>query len=84
MTVNHHEPGVHLVTHLVTVVAGKVFDPPITWVRCEGAGGTLTVVAASDADDAGQTFTLVAQGELRGVVIRKCLAASATGLIGGY
>lgn len=84
MTVNYHEPGVHLVTRLVTVTAGKTFNPPITWVRCEGAGGTITVVAASDQDDAEHTFTLAAQGEIRGVAIRKCVAAVATGLIGGY
>lgn len=83
MTVNDHEPGLSIITRLVAVSAGESYDPPIWWLRCEGAPGTVTVIAAGDADDATQTFTLAAQGELRGVAIRKVTAATATGLIGG-
>jgi len=83
MTVNNHEPGLHIVTRLVAVSAGESYDPPLLWLRCEGAGGTVTVIAAADNDAAAQTFALAAQGELRKVAIRKVTAATATGLIGG-
>jgi len=81
--IGDRDPGWAVVGSLVDVTAGATFDPPITWIRCEGAGGTVTVVAARDADAAAKTFTLAAQGELTKVAIRKCTAATATGLIGG-
>ena len=81
--INNMDPGWGVVGSLVDVTPGTTFDPPITWIRCEGAGGTVTVVAARDNESAAKTFTLAAQGELRRVAIRKCTAATATGLIGG-